>query len=138
MPDSRGDGAATREPTGALTLRQALGLALMHNPELRAFSWEVRAREAATLQAGLLHNPTIGADLQDLGVSASPDSVPQPQGTLQLSQIIELGGKRTKRRETAALSRDLAGWDYETKRIEIFTQVTQAFVDLLRGSSSRS
>ncbi len=137
MPDSRGDGAATREPTGALTLRQALGLALMRNPELRAFSWEVRAREAATLQAGLLHNPTIGADLQDLGVSASPDSVPQPQGTLQLSQIIELGGKRTKRRETAALSRDLAGWDYETKRIEIFTQVTQAFANLLRGQQQQ-
>ncbi|WDT77798.1 MAG: TolC family protein (plasmid) [Candidatus Manganitrophus sp.] len=137
MPDSRGDGAATREPTGALTLRQALGLALMRNPELRAFSWEVRAREAATLQAGLLHNPTIGADLQDLGVSASPDSVPQPQGTLQLSQIIELGGKRTKRRETAALSRNLAGWDYEAKRIEIFTQVTQAFADLLRGQQQQ-
>ncbi len=137
MPDSRGDGAATREPTGILTLRQALGLALMRNPELRAFSWEVRAREAATLQAGLLHNPTIGADLQDLGVSASPDSVPQPQGTLQLSQIIELGGKRTKRRETAALSRELAGWDYETKRIEIFTQVTQAFANLLRGQQQQ-
>jgi cobalt-zinc-cadmium efflux system outer membrane protein len=131
-PDSLGEAAATGELTGTVTLRQSLTLALMRNPELRAFSWEVRAREAATLQAGLLHNPTIGADLQDLGVSASPDSVPQPQGTLQLSQIIELGGKRTKRREAAALSRDLAGWDYEAKRIEIFTQVTQAFADLLR------
>lgn len=85
MPDRRGDEAATEGPAGTLTLRQALGSALMRNPELRAFSWEVRAREAAALQAGLLHNPTIGADLQDLGVSASPESVPQPQATLTLS-----------------------------------------------------
>lgn len=132
------EAAATGEPTGTVTLRQALALALMRNPELRAFSWEVRAREAATLQAGLLHNPTIGADLQDLGVSASPDSIPQRQGTLQLSQIIELGGKRAKRRETAALSRDLAGWDYETKRIDLFTQVSQAFTDLLRAQQQRA
>ncbi|TAJ96974.1 MAG: TolC family protein, partial [Candidatus Manganitrophaceae bacterium] len=57
----------------------------------------------------------------------------QPQATLTLSQIIELGGKRTKRREAAALSRDLAGWDYEAKRIDLFTQVSQAFADLLRA-----
>lgn len=123
----------SNEPTGTITLRQALMMALMRNPELRAFSWEVRASEAAALQAGLLHNPTIGADLQDLGVSVSPESVPQPQATLTLSQIIELGGKRTKRREAAALSRDLAGWDYEAKRIDLFTQVSQAFADLLRA-----
>lgn len=136
-PDSPGDGAATSEPTGTVTLRQALASALMRNPELRAFSWEVRAREAAALQAGLLHNPTIGADLQDLGVSTSPDSVPQPQGTLMLSQIIELGGKRAKRHEAAAFSRDLGGWDYEAKRIDLFTQVAQAFTDLLRAQQQR-
>jgi cobalt-zinc-cadmium efflux system outer membrane protein len=125
------------EPSGAVTLRQALALALMRNPELRAFSWEVRAQEAMTLQAGLFQNPTIGADLQDLGVSASSESVPQPQATLTLSQIIELGGKRTKRREAAALSRDLAGWDYEAKRIELFTRVSHAFTDLLRTQQQR-
>lgn len=138
LPDRLVDGAATREPTGTVTLRQALAIALIHNPELRAFSWEIRAREAAALQAGLLHNPTIGVDLQDLGASASPESIPQPQGTLQLSQIIELGGKRTKRREAAALSRDLAGWDYESKRIDLFTQVAQSFTDLLRAQQQRA
>jgi len=30
------------EPTGVITLRQALALTLMHNPELKAFSWDVR------------------------------------------------------------------------------------------------
>lgn len=121
------------EPTGAVTLRQVLALALLKNPELAAFAWEIRAREAATLQAGLLHNPTIGADIQDVGISASPDSVPQPQGTLQLSQMVELGGKRAKRREAAALSRELAGWDYEAERIDLFTEVSRSFTGLLRA-----
>ena len=120
------------EPSGAITLRQALALALMKNPELAAFSWEVRAQEAAMLQAGLFPNPTIGADLQDIGATdASAESVPQPQSTLQLSQLIELGGKRSKRRGVASFTRDLAGWDYETKRIDVATQVSQAFIGLL-------
>ena len=31
------------EPTGVITLREALALALMNNPELAVFSWELRA-----------------------------------------------------------------------------------------------
>lgn len=120
------------EPTGAITLRQALALALMKNPELQAFSWEVRAREAATLQAGLLPNPAIAADMQDLnGSGASIGDVRQPQTTLQLSQLIELGRKRSKRRDVASFTRDLAGWDYETKRIDVATRVSQTFIDVL-------
>lgn len=120
------------EPTGTVTLRQALALALMKNPELQAFSWEVRAREAAALQAGLLPNPAIAADMQDLnGSGASIGDVRQPQTTLQLSQLIELGGKRSKRREVASFTRDLAGWDYETKRIDVATQVSQTVIDVL-------
>jgi hypothetical protein len=45
------------EPTGTITLRDALSAALLHHPELQAFSAEVRAREARALQAGLLPNP---------------------------------------------------------------------------------
>ena len=47
------------EPTGHLTLREALVLALKANPELAAFSREIRAREAAVLQARLFPNPEL-------------------------------------------------------------------------------
>ena len=57
------------EPDGDITLRQALSLVLMKNPELAAFSWEVRAREARTLQAGLLSNPELTFDVAEFGGS---------------------------------------------------------------------
>src|SRR2546425_12849493 len=44
-------------PTDVLTLRQALALALLQNPELSAFAWEIRAAEARTLQARVRPNP---------------------------------------------------------------------------------
>jgi len=43
----------------AMNLHQALGLALLRNPELSAFAYEVRAAEARALQARRLPNPEI-------------------------------------------------------------------------------
>ena len=51
--------------------------------------------------------------------------------TVQLGQLVELGGKRSKRKRAAALDQDLAGWDYEIGRIQVFTETSKAFVDVL-------
>lgn len=119
------------EPTGVLTLRHALALALVNNPQLAAFSWEVRAREANVLQAGLFPNPEISVELENFGGSGDASGFDASENTLWLSQLIELGGKRTKRREVAELEREIAGWDYEAARIDTFTDVALAFVEVL-------
>jgi len=118
------------EPTGILILSQALALALTQNPELSAFSWESRAQEAATLQAGLFPNPTFNANASNFG-NRVIQGFDGDVVTLELGQLIELGGKRSARIEAAALTKQLADWDYEAKRADVLTQVTQAFIDVL-------
>jgi cobalt-zinc-cadmium efflux system outer membrane protein len=136
-PDDTGRPQAptVENPTAAISLRDAVALALLHSPELATFAWETRAREARIVQAGKPPNPIVGAVAEDINVSRQPgsglDRVIQPQATVQLSQIIELGGKRTARQQLATLNRELAAWDYEAARIEVLTQVTRAFVDVL-------
>jgi cobalt-zinc-cadmium efflux system outer membrane protein len=56
--------------------------------------------------------------------------------TIHLSQLIELAGKRRKRTRVAALERDLTAWDYETTRVDVLTQVTQAFVAVLSAQEN--
>lgn len=129
---------ALEESTGAITLRQALSLALMRSPELADTAWEVRAREAAALQAELLPNPAISAEVEDIGGSGGFHGARQSQSTLQLGQLIELGGKRAARTRAASLTRDLAGWDYETKRLEVLTRVSQDFIDLVSAQQQRA
>ncbi len=119
------------EPNGTLTLRQALSLALLRNPELAAFSWEVRAWEARALQASLFPNPEIGVELENFGGSGNFGGFDQTETTIGLSQLIELGGKRSKRARVAALESDLAAWDYEIKRLDVLTQVAQSFVNVI-------
>ena len=122
---------ALQELAGTINLRQALALALMHNPDLRAFSWDVRVGEAKTLQAGLRPNPELEAEIEEFGGSGNLSGFGAIETAVQLSYLIELGGKRGKRRQVAALETELAGWDYETARLDVLTQTAQAFIDVL-------
>ena len=73
-----------------LSLRQAIDLALSHNPDLAAAVLEVGANEGIRQQAGAYPNPEISW-LQEDTQRATRTT------TLQLNQSIELGGKRTAR-----------------------------------------
>ena len=122
---------APPEPTGVLRLEAALAAALLRNPELAADAYEVRAREAALLQAHALPNPTVSLELEDVAGSDDYHGVESAQTTLLLGQLIELGGKRAARIDVAASDRDLATWDYEVRRIDVLVRTAGAFVDVL-------
>ena len=136
----RRDAPPMVNPTGPVTLQQALALALLHNPALSAFAWETRAREARMVQAGLAPNPTLDVLIEDLAATRFPgtdrDQPVQSQTTLQLSQLIELGGKRAARVRLAQANLDLAAWDYETARIDVLTQVARAFIEVLAAQET--
>lgn len=119
------------EPSGALTLQDAQALALMQNPELAAFSYEVRAREAQALQAGLRPNPELEFEVENFGGSGEASGFGNAETTLSLEQLLEFGGKRGKRQRVARLEHDLAAWDYETQRIEVLTEVSKVFIVVL-------
>jgi cobalt-zinc-cadmium efflux system outer membrane protein len=126
------------EPDDALTLRDALGLALAKNPELAAFSWEVRAREATALQEGLWPNPELELEVEEFGGTGELGGFQASEATLRLGQLIELAGKRGKRRRLALLGSEVAAWRYETKRLEVFTDVTRTFVEVLAAQERLS
>ncbi|WP_036303779.1 TolC family protein [Methylomicrobium agile] len=119
-----------------LTLQQALARTLTGNPDLAAFSEEVRAQEALALQAGLFPNPVFGASAANFANSAAKgfdgDAV-----TLQLSQLIELGGKRAARIQVAEAGREVANWAYEIKRVTVLASAAQAFIEVL-GAQART
>jgi len=122
---------ALEEPSGIITLNHCLAQALLKNPGLRAFSWEVRAKDAQLIQTGVLHNPEPGMEMENFGGSGSFRGIEGNETTYRVTQFIELGGKRTKRTRVAALERDAAELDYESRRLEVITLTTKAFIDVL-------
>lgn len=118
-------------PRGDLTLRQALALALLHNPSLAASAWEVRAGDGGVRQAGLLPNPELDAEVENFGGSDLARGFVASETTIQLSQLLETAGKRSKRKREAASRRDLAAREYEIERIRVFCRTTRSFVGVL-------
>ncbi|MHC4728590.1 MAG: TolC family protein, partial [Planctomycetota bacterium] len=131
-PEAMDTASYSREnPAGVITLRQALFLALLQNPALAAFSYEIRAAEARALQASLYPNPEVGIELENFAGSGLFIGTGEMETTLSLGQSILLGGKRGKAVRAAALKSDLAAWDYESARLEMFTEVRQTFVEVI-------
>lgn len=120
--------APLEEPVGELTLQDALTAARGYSPKLAPVSWELRAREAEALGAGRWTNPELGVELENFGGGGELDGT---ETTVTLSQLIELGGKRGKRRAVAAHEHALAGWDYEVARLDVLTETTHRFLDVL-------
>jgi cobalt-zinc-cadmium efflux system outer membrane protein len=128
--DNLGALSSHEETRGTLRLAEALKLALIKNPELTIFSTEIQIKEAMVFQVGRYPNPILDASASNLGNPAY-EGFDGESLSLELSQLIELGGKRTARIQAANLTQKLALWDYETKRIDVMMQVAQAFIKVL-------
>lgn len=119
------DPATLADPQGALALRDALALTLTRNPELKAFSYEVRAAEARALQAGLRPNPELELELEEF--DRNGEGMDSSELVIGLGQAIELGGKRRLRKRIATTEGELAGWDYEEARLAVLTETARRF-----------
>lgn len=117
--------ALVTDPVGTLTLSAAIDLALTSNPELSAATNELLAVEGGVIQAGILPNPEISTSVEDTQNKATRTT------TIQLSQRIELGGKRSARITSAERGRDVAAADLAAKRLDIRATVIGAFFDVL-------
>ena len=119
------------EPRGQITLRDAVAYALVNNPQLRAFSWDIHAAEASRMQAALLPNPEIEVEIEEFGGTGQRTGFDAAESTIQVGQFIELASKRSKRIHLASLEKQLAQWDYDAKRLDVINQTAAAFVDVL-------
>jgi len=124
--DAQVEASRRPETTGPLNLEQALALALMWNPELAALSYDVRAAEARTLQASLLTNPEIELGIGEYDRDGEGSGSAETE--VMLGQLFELGGKRRRRTRVAGAEEELAGWDYESKRLDVFAETSRRFM----------
>ena len=122
---------ASPDPTGELTLRQALEHAFAGNPDLASFSWEVRSGDARILQAGLIPNPEIGLEVENILGSGPYRNIDAIETTLSISQLVELGGKRVARIRLASAGKEVSWWDYEAKRADLAAEVAKSFIEVL-------
>lgn len=135
-PDQEPERPVRPEPTGTLTLQQALSLSLLYNPQLESYAWHLRAREAAVLQSHLSPNPVLGLKVENFGGSDALSDFDGAISTLRISQAIELGDRRLKRTRLAQQEQALSAWDYEAQRLQVIAQTGQHYLAVLAAQQN--
>ncbi len=114
-----------------LTLDKAVVIALANNPELVSYNLEIKALESVALQQGLSPNPEFGVEAENILGTNDLSGFKAMETTVLLSQDILLAGKLNKQRRVAALESDIAGWEYEMKRLDLITNVRLVFIQAI-------
>ena len=122
---------ADSEPNGILSLGDVFALTLVRNPELSAYSYEARAKEAEAFQSSLLPNPELGVRTEEFGGTGEIRGFDGAETTVEVSQLIELADKKAKHTHAAQVDKELADWDYKAKRLDVFTEAAKAFIEVL-------
>ena len=117
-----------------LTLDEAIDLATRENPVLRAKEFELRAVRANEVTAGLRPNPTASYSSEQFALGRATDAV--QQHTASLSQLIETGGKRQRRIESARAATQVTGYELADVRRQVVYQVRKAFTDILTARAN--
>lgn len=117
--------------TSVLTLRDALSLTAARNPDLAGFSSQTTAlHEQAALRA-LRPRSSIDLELENFAGTGALSGARVLESTLQLSQVLELGGKAQARRRVGDLMIESLDADQRSRQTDLFAQVALRFVRVL-------
>lgn len=119
---------AAASPSVPLTLAGAVALALERSPELAVTRAEVAAAQGAEEQAGLMPNPELAASIEDTQRRTRTTAV-------QVSQRLELGGKRQARLMAAHQGRAIAQARLEGLQAKIGAEVSASFWEALAAQA---
>lgn len=100
---------------------------LANTYELKAADANVTAKEADRWQAGAYPNPALIVNLNTIGRQQGDD---ENQLYVGVTQVVELGGKRSARLRVAGASQCTTQWNVEILKNELFVQLLKAFIDM--------
>lgn len=122
--------AAERSPP-AITLPQALQRALAASPRLTAAERDIGIAGGIRIQAGALPNPEVSFELDNALGSGPYKGLRSAETTLQLSQLVELGGKREARIAAGQAGISSAVWQRRATRLEVLSETAIAFITII-------
>lgn len=128
-PSEEKTASAPTRITGALSLKQAIQKAISNSPRLKSSEASFLASKGERRQAGALPNPEIGLEMENFGGKNDLRGFNSTESTLGVSQLIEIGGKRSARVGIAKQGVTLAQFDQEAARLDLIRDVELAYTE---------
>ena len=115
----------------SISLAVALQRALAANPRLSAAERDIGIATGLKVQAGALPNPDLSFELDNALGSGRYRGLQSAETNLQLSQLVELGGKREARLAAGEAGIGTAVWQRRATRLEVLSETTIAFITVV-------
>src|SRR5229473_5853716 len=115
----------------SISLAQALQRALAANPRLTAAERDIGIATGLKVQAGALPNPELSFELDNALGSGPYKGLRSAETNLQLSQLVELGGKREARLAGGDAGIGTAVWQRRATRLEVLSETAIAFITVV-------
>ena len=122
---------AAERPPRSISLAQALQHALAANPRLTAAERDIGIATGLKVQAGALPNPDLSFELDNALGSGRYRGLRSAETNLQLSQLVELGGKREARLAVGEAGIATAVWQRRATRLEVLSETAIAFITVV-------
>ena len=122
---------AAERASPAISLPQALQRALAANPRLTAAERDIGIAGGLRIQAGVLPNPDVSFELDNALGSGPYKGLRSAETNLQLSQLVELGGKREARIAAGEAGIGTAVWQRRATRLEVLSEAAIAFITII-------
>ncbi len=129
--------AAGNASAAPITLAEALTRGANASPRLAEARARAEAAEARARQAGLGPNPEIGLVVENFGGTGPYRAFRSTETTLEVSQRLELGGKRSARLAVAGAERDFAAISFLRAQADLARDIREAHAGL-RAAADRA
>lgn len=108
-------------------LQEAVIKTLEHNPELRAFDYQMEAQQGKVQQAGVAPSPELSFILEDVLGTSNNKGVQSAQATLSISWILERGVRQRQVDEARAGS-SLIAVEADIKRLDAAAETARRYL----------
>src|SRR5215813_10352505 len=119
----------------SLTLPDAVEIFMRQNLELVAARYDIETADAEKLTARLRPNPQVSFGLSDLPLNLSGPLIKEQTYDYGISRTFELGGKRSKRIDTADANSDLARGQFQMVVWQLTNDLKRKFYTVLLNQS---
>lgn len=125
----RQSSAAPLAKSRVITLDKATEAALANSSQLKAAAAAMGVSEGEQRQAGALPNPAFGIEAENIAGQGPYRGTDSAEMTYGVSQLIEIGGKRSARQEAANQGYAIAKAEYEATRLNLIRDVKIAYAE---------
>ncbi|UCD16820.1 MAG: TolC family protein [Candidatus Zixiibacteriota bacterium] len=112
----------------SLSFNQILGLVAEQNPILMSLDWKLKSAEKKIQQAGLLTNPELELEFEEVGWNAP--GFKESEITFLLSQDLEFFGQRGARKRLAEVNLDVIKWENRKAAFGLYLDAKSRFFKL--------